>query len=114
MTKEKEKVAHTPGPWLIADDGLFVYALHHYGWSKGAPCMVNRFSARVDALTHQGGTVEEAKANAHLIAASPDLLAALKELLEDPDYQIAIGGNPHAVDAMLSRARAALAKAEGK
>ncbi len=37
------------------------------------------------------------------------LREALSNLLENPDYQIAIGGNPHAVDAMLKRARAALA-----
>lgn len=53
-------------------------------------------------------------ANAKLIAAAPDLLAALKELMEDPDYQVAVGGNPSAVAAMLARARAAIVKAEGR
>lgn len=43
-----------------------------------------------------------------------ELLAALKELLEDPNYQIAIGGNPQAVRAMLARGAAAIAKAEGR
>ncbi len=40
------------------------------------------------------------------------LREALTDLLDDPDYQIAIGGNPHAVDAMLKRARAALAQSQ--
>ena len=66
---------HTPQPWLR--DGLTVYALHHNGdYDHGKPRLVNRFSARVDALTHQGGTEEEAEANARLIAAAPDLLKA--------------------------------------
>jgi hypothetical protein len=38
---------------------------------------------------------------------------ALADLLENPAYQTAIGGNPNAVDEMLARAFAALAKARG-
>ncbi len=37
---------------------------------------------------------------------------ALTEFLDNPDYQVAIGGNPNAVDAMLERARAALAQSQ--
>lgn len=67
--------AHTPGPWL--QEGLTVYALHHIGaYRNGLPVLVNRFSAHIDPCTHQGGTELEAGANARLIAAAPDLLAA--------------------------------------
>jgi len=54
-------------------------------------------------------TRQEAEANARLIAAAPDLLEALKEMLsvweeDDPAY-----GAMHA-----DKARAAIARAEGK
>ena len=61
-----------------------------------------------------GLTDEDAAANAHLIAAAPDLYEALVDFVENPAFQIAVGGNPNAVDAMLDRARAALAKARGE
>ena len=65
----------TPGPW--ERDGLLVYATHHNGdFRLGRPLLVNRFSARVDAYPNQGGTAEEAEANANLIVAAPDLYAA--------------------------------------
>jgi hypothetical protein len=59
-------------------------------------------------------TSERAEANAHLIAAAPDLLAALKDLLCNPAYQVAVGGNPAAVQTMLARCHAAIEKAEGR
>ena len=125
-TSERPHVAHTPGPWMR--EGLLVYALHHYGWEKGAPRMVNRFSARVDAYVFQGGSHEEADANAHLIAAAPELLEALKAVTEHMDRAggDAHGmpecpwcgsgpyGDDHAGDCELMKAREAIAKAEGQ
>jgi hypothetical protein len=73
---------HTPGPWIR--EGLLVYALHHNGdFRKGIPVAVNRFSTQVQACIGQGGTAEEAEANARLIAAAPELLEFLKVLMED-------------------------------
>ena len=77
-------MSHTPGPWKVGADEPFVYALNDAG--------TNRFFAGVQAgwLT-EGGTNkpedkrtshDEVMANARLIAAAPDLLAALEELLE--------------------------------
>ena len=59
---------HTPGPWLLHHST--VYALNGRG--------LNRFST-----LPQPGTLQEAEllANAHLIAAAPDLLAALQGFL---------------------------------
>ena len=51
-------------------------------------------------------------ASACLIAAAPELLEALKGFVEDPQFQISIGGNPNAVQKMLDKARAVIAKAE--
>jgi len=41
------------------------------------------------------------------------LTQALSSFLADPDFDVAVGGNPNMVDRMLSRSRAALAKARG-
>ena len=38
------------------------------------------------------------------------LLEALKFFMEDPRFQIQVGGNPHAVDKMLEQVRAAISK----
>ncbi len=59
---------HTPGPWLLADsDKTFIYALNDKG--------TNAFFAHVqDPRTNK----EELEANAHLIAAAPDMLHALR------------------------------------
>ncbi len=70
----------TPEPWLR--EGLFVYALHHNGdYKKGKPILVNRFSASIQAGTSQDGTIEEAEANADLIAhARTDIPKPLAEI----------------------------------
>lgn len=62
---------HTPGPWLIAGDGLFVYALNDKG--------VNAFSAYVMGAHTDDG---ELRANARLMAAAPDGLEAGVDMLE--------------------------------
>lgn len=92
-------MAHTPGPWRRADGDEDIVA------SDGA-IVVDGYYSTVDA--------NQFDSNLALIAAAPDLLAALKELLEIPEYQVAIGGNPHAVEALLERCRSAIAKAEGR
>lgn len=105
--------AHTPVPWLR--DGLLVYALHRFDGRD-----VNRFSANVDAWISQGGTQQEAEANANLIAAAPDLLT---ELIALTVYH---AGYPHDDDCPQDdtcecsakpkndRLNAVIAKAEGR
>ena len=51
---------------------------------------------------------------ARLMHAAPDLLAALLDFMENPKFQVSVGGNPIAVTAMMERARAAIALAEGR
>ena len=91
---------HTPGPWLIADSDL-VYALHEH---KGR--QVNRFSAAIDHYPSQGGTADEGKANARLIAAAPDLLEALAGIIKDYWLDIPLW--------RVKAARVAIAKATGE
>lgn len=90
---ETKPTAHTPGPWEVsmgedvrAENGRWVAKMYSQGSISDA--------ARI---------VAESEANARLIAAAPELLAALKGML-DPD-----GYTP-----VLAIARAAIAKAEGK
>jgi len=54
-------------------------------------------------------------ANAHLIAAAPELYDMLYALMGgDEKMQVAIGGNPSYVDGFMSRANSVLAKARGE
>lgn len=53
-------------------------------------------------------------ADATLFTAAPELLESIKEFIEDPRFQVAVGGNPNAVQQMYDRAKSAIRKAEGK
>lgn len=105
---------HTPGPW--EKDGLTVYALMHAGWHKGVEQFKNRFFCGVQ------GDVEcstrELDANARLIAAAPDLLAALKACRDRLHYLAVneVGEHPHSLinGLRVSTADEAIAKAEGR
>lgn len=105
---------HTPGPWLITgEDECTVYALHHNGdFKNGKPFFVNRFYTRVEDCRDQGGTPDEARANARLIAAAPDLLEALEvtvAIIED--YLTDLSQPLDHVLATMDSCRAAIAKA---
>lgn len=102
---------HTPGPWeavgLTERFDLFT-VMHTVGDIRG-------FIASV----HMKMTADERVANAHLIAAAPDLLAALKALTAPTDEfpercccEMATGFGDRHADFCLE-ARAAIAKAEG-
>lgn len=80
-------VRHTPGPWVADRDGI-EYSIY--------AASINDYIADVWD-----------EANAHLIAAAPELYEALKGMLDQPE-------TPEAYDAMMDRAQRALAKAEGK
>lgn len=88
---------HTPGPWSIndwpqANTDIAIGAV-------GTPLI-----ARIP-LRHV--SINEQKANARLIAAAPDLLAALLMVLDDPN---ALDGRPRTAEFV----REAIAKAEGQ
>lgn len=100
-------MVHTKGPWVAERQKSFSYAIQtNYVHDRGHDCNVVR-EVRCEA-------------NAFLIAASPELLDALKEL-------VAISGeaniplvNAHAVRQMgkfmaaMDKAKAVIAKAEGR
>ena len=61
---------HTPGPWTLFNDGKCVAGPESTAGAGHGVAMCS-MRARSD---------EEARANARLIAAAPDLLAALKQI----------------------------------
>ena len=64
---------HTPGPWHVAGDTAFDCSIRIIpSFPKGPACIAHAM-ATVPATT--------AHANARLIAASPDLLVALEQVL---------------------------------
>lgn len=91
---------HTPGPWLIGKRSPGGYSLINAdGWQSLARV--------VTVMEGDNRPFAEGVANARLIAAAPDLLEALKELLDQDE---------HGEDEIWVRnkARAAIAKATGE
>ena len=102
---------HTPGPWRLDDKTQIAADLiegHYHSIEAGCGYLPPDKDHGGFSLT---GYMPEA--DARLIAAAPDLLAALKCFLQDERFDVAVGGNPIAVDAMLKQARDAVSKAEG-
>ena len=115
---------HTPGPWHWVDTYTFGEHLSNTDWSSS-----NFVNGRIKLVNASGDVVlqewadyaEDAgldlnQPDARLIAAAPELLQALIGINEVACY--ASEENPDAIkDAMLligRKARAAIAKAEGK
>src|SRR4051812_36082664 len=94
-----ERTAHTPGPWLAEANDSSVFD------SEGrevADCLTFPFSGEV------------AEANARLIAAAPELYEVLREAERQIEYLPNRFEPPANVNQVLTRIRAALAKAEGR
>ena len=93
---------HTPGPWTMHprfDDGAEVRAIAPVAWCSVASTVGSSGDQSIDAA--------EARANARLIAAAPDLLAALDRL------ERLSGSAMGTDDPARVFARAAIAKAKG-
>jgi hypothetical protein len=104
-----EKVKHTPGPWRFTVEsvndewGIVIDA------SGGIIANVNSETGP-DATSAPAMRQMPMRANGALLAAAPDLLAALKWIADHGDA--GAGGRPAYHD-MRAKARAAIAKAEG-
>ena len=98
--------AHTPGPWAIVDrdDSLVIKTESQAKTKYGA----SRYACLGGFDRHDDKQYAEAKANARLIAAAPDLLDALSVLVELVSFQICGDDHPAIINA-----RAAIAKATG-
>lgn len=94
---EETAASHTPGPWEHFGPGNpQVYG----GDPKRRVCVLDRLT---------GADMAEDYANARLIAAAPDLLAALKALHHQCDYMGAPADHPDMLAAVT-----AIAKATGR
>lgn len=106
---------HTPGPWQIET--------WNYSGSRTVPTIRTAKDAiaqlcnlwRPEDNPHEMGVAEQ-EANARLIAAAPDMLAALKAFLRAPSIGSS-GPGSVSIEVQtfnLNEARAAIAKAEGR
>jgi len=110
---------HTPGEWCLGDI-TFADVPSHDGTRKGRLAATiypagNRFTMiRVGARTDDR---EEVLANAHIVIAGPDMLAALKTFVDEYVDMVASGDcgfwNAEEESKVIA-ARAAIAKAEGR
>lgn len=104
--------AHTPGPWLHdhreGDNGYFNTEVFSPNDSWGVIATL----AWVPQPLGNGVTGTYREANARLIAAAPDLLAALQNLLAEVS-EASIVGICHDERAAFMNARDAVAKATG-
>lgn len=101
---------HTPGPWTVQridiDCGIIQWAIE-------LPDM------RVIAHTGADVSVAQDKANARLIAAAPEMLQALKEIVFEFECQYDTANEPEGVMEkarlkVIKQCKKAIAKAEGK
>lgn len=88
----------TPGPWCVHDNGVFYDIQTHSGINIGDICASQH---TFDDGVHNGLV---ATANAHLMAAAPELLSALQGVIRVADRD---------TDEFIA-ARAAVAKALGE
>lgn len=100
---------HTPGPWKFGSELMpEVFGdKFHISQQEGAPYTENYSDV---ATTISGELIEVQEANARLIAAAPDLLVALQDILNEFDNQVTNYGD----QPCQSNARAAIAKALGE
>jgi hypothetical protein len=101
-------MSHTPSPWTVsALDGQTIGPRRVLvSWTSGAEVPQLQAVARVFERTG------ETEANARLIAAAPELLAALRELVRAWDHTTY--AVPDRMEAALTAADAVIAKAEGR
>lgn len=103
---------HTPGPWLQDTRGYPHPDVKAACGRKVATTwgLWSNTPKSADALQAR---TEVARANARLIAAAPDLLAALKAVTQHAIYDPEGSLTREEFDALMAQADAAVAKAEG-
>jgi hypothetical protein len=119
MTKPKLKATPTPGPWMIEGDAssyvpITVGVAHDMSGDRVFMPV---------AYVHDGSVYDDqamARANASLIAAAPDLLAALEDalstldaLMHESEPDDLINHSPMTLETR-DRLRAAIARARGE
>ena len=107
---------HTPGPWIVRDDGMDYVCpiIDSPSVGKGYYASIATATQR-DPHPREGGgiPIATARANARLIAAAPDLLAAMEKAVEHYGKPGGPWNVPSEPGAWISDARTAIAKAKG-
>jgi hypothetical protein len=101
--------AHTPGPWII-ETRLHVHAIKD---ALGQDLTYQDTEPQPDAgsVTSRGRSANETLANARLIAAAPDLLAALETCVSELN-QLAFLASDKLANAAIEKGIAAITKAQ--
>jgi len=99
---------HTPGPWTPEFGEAYRVRAQQDG---GQVAIMTNLKGRDGLAGRRNG--DEVAANARLIAAAPELLAALQEVTMVLDALLNVRGNEPDQDSISGRARAAIAKATG-
>ena len=110
---------HTPGPWRIGEYRTGISDSWREGESLYERSIYSADQIKIAVCDQWIGDKEsaEAKANAALIAAAPELLAALERMTGEFLMQIQFsveGGNAEKFHACLAQARAAIRAAKGE
>jgi len=92
---------HTQGPWAVSNYYAGKASISGKDWGG--------FATVVTRLDGDENDSVEGLANARLIAAAPDLLAALEDMLN-----LTLDEDDIAVSSRIAKARAAIAKAKGE
>ena len=105
-------MAHTPGPWIVGDKpGVWVGpVITANSGKKGIAFVVGQTDSGWLGGYETSVGKDRTNANARLIAAAPELLAACREMLASDGL---IGNQPSVFRAVQSM-RAAINKAEGR
>ena len=99
-----------PGPWVTGERTNGYRKIDTYGSQHADP----HYGLAKVVVEIDGEPYKRGEANAALIAAAPDLYEALADIMGNEKFHTMIGGNPIAVEALMTRAYAALAKARGE
>lgn len=101
----------TPGPWVVREITAGRERGHFaVGHAENLSDRGGSFVAQVNGLFD-----DEAEPNAHLIAAAPDLCAALEEMMEfEAAFKTLAAYSGSSLHGAVKQARAALAKARGE
>jgi hypothetical protein len=89
--------------WKLRQDGR-----RHYALLEDADVPANVHTPPIAFLSF----VEQQHRD--LIAAAPEMLEALEQLIYGDECDLMIGGNPNVVESIIRRAKAAIAKAKGE
>lgn len=103
MSENWDVIGHTPGPWAVDEDGDGYQIVTQSKGMKPGECK--------DWIATVHPQTDEAEHNARLIAAAPELLEALKELMHLHGPRGDFPNNAFRVQELVEKA---IAKAEGR